>query len=176
MENNNSRLINDSELPWFCLEHHFGMGSIFLNEGKENLIATFDLLVREAPHRNFLLMGGLEAIINFIKNLHYDDPMITHLLKSKRISDKFAKYLNTLTFSGDIYALPEGTVHFPGEPMLRVTAPIIEANLITDQLIALANIDTLLLSKLARVRIAAEDKRCGMGFVHAQGIDAAWRV
>ena len=172
----NTRLINDSELPGFCLEHHFGLGSIFLNEGKDNLVATCDLLIREAPHRNFLMAGGLEAIIHFLNNLRYDDDLIAHLLKAERISTKFAKYLKNFSFSGDIYALPEGTVYFPGGPLLRVTAPIIEAHLITDQLIALANIDTLLLSKLARVRLAAKDIKCSVGFVRAHGIDAGWRA
>ncbi len=173
---NKLRLINDSELPGFCLEHHFGLGSIFLEEGLAHKIATCDLMVRDRPpHRNFLIAGGLEAIINFIQNLHYDVSLVDHLLKTKRITDRFADYLKNFSFSGDIYALPEGTVHFPGEPLLRVTAPIIEANLITDQLIALANIDTLLLSKFARIRIAAQNVKCGLGFVRAQGIDAAWR-
>lgn len=78
----NTRLINDSELPGFCLEHHFGLGSIFLNEGKEKLVATCDLLIREALHRNFLMAGGLEAIIQFLNDLHYDDILIAHLLKA----------------------------------------------------------------------------------------------
>lgn len=172
-----SRLLNDSELPGFCLEHHFGLGSIFLAEGMQNSVATFDLLVRDAPaHRNFLVAGGLEAIIDFLKNLHYDKNLIEHLLRSGRISKDFAHYLKDFTFSGEVCALPEGTIYFPGEPLLRVTAPIIEANLITDQLIALANIDTLLLAKLARVRLAAKNIRCSIGFVRAQGIDAGWRA
>lgn len=171
-----SRLINDSELPGFVLEQHFGVGTIFLNEGMERLVATCDLLVREAPKRNFLIAGGLEAIIGFIKNLRYDEALIKHLLDAEQINEEFADYLRNFSFSGDIDALPEGTVHFPGEPIARVTAPIIEANLITDQLIALANIDTLLLSKLARVRLVAKDIRCGVGFVRAHGIDAGWRA
>lgn len=174
---NHQRLIVDSELPGFCLEHHFGLGSIFLEEGMSNAIVTCDLLVRDMPaHRNFLIAGGLEAVIDFIKNLRYSDTLIQHLLESKRITQKFADYLKSFSFSGDIYAMPEGTVHFPGEPILRITAPIIEANLITDQLIALANIDTLLLTKLARVRIAAKDVRCSIGFVRAHGIDSGWRA
>lgn len=173
----NKRLINDSELPGFCLEHHFGLGTIFLAEKMQDLIATFDLYVRDLPpHRNFLVAGGLEAIIDFIKNLHYDKTLIGHLLKAKRISKDFAKYLENFSFSGDIYALPEGTVHFPGTPIIRVSAPIIEAHLITDQLIALANVDTLLLTKLARVRLAAKSIQCSIGFIRAQGIDAGWRA
>lgn len=172
----NSRLINDEELPGFCLEQHFSLGSIFLSEGKENLIATCDLLVREAVHRNFLLAGGLEAIIKFLKDLRYDEQLIDCLLKMERISEKFAKYLKNFSFSCDVDAMPEGTVHFPGEPMLRITGPIIEVTLVTDILISLANIDTMLLSKLARVRIAAKDIQCSIGAVRAQGIDAGWRA
>jgi len=171
------RLINDDELPGFCLEHQFGLGTIFLSEGMQNAYATCDLLVRDIPlNRNFLVAGGLEAIINFIQNLHYNDKLVKHLLRTKRISNEFAQYLKKFSFSGDIYALPEGTVHFPGEPLLRVTAPIIETQLITDQLISLANIDTLLLSKLARLRIAAKNIKCSIGFVRAHGIDAGWRA
>ncbi len=171
------RLISDSELPGFCLEHHFGLGSIFLAEGMQHTIATCDLLVRDMPlHRNFLVAGGLDAIIDFLKNLRYEKLLVEHLYKSGRISKAFAKYLKNFTFSGDVYAIPEGTVYFPGEPLLRITAPIIEANLITDQLIALANIDTLLLTKLARLRLAAKNVKCSIGFVRAHGIDAAWRA
>lgn len=176
-KNTNTRLINDKELPGFCLEHHFGLGSIFLKEGMENQIATCDLFVRDLPqHRNFLVAGGLEAVIDFVKNLKYEKELIKHLFNAGKISDKFAKYLEKFKFSGDIYAMPEGTVHFPGEPIARITAPIIETNIITDQLIALANIDTLLLTKLARLKIAAGDKKCSIGFVRAHGIDAGWRA
>jgi len=168
----------EGELSGFCLEHHFGLSSILLAEGMQNLVVTCDLLIRDfPPHRNFLMAGGLERVIDFLENIKYSDKLIKHLLKNKLVSPQFTKYLKDFSFSGDVHALPEGTVHFPGEPMIRVTAPIIESNLITDQLIALVNIDTLLLSKLARVKLAAGEKmKCNVGFVRAQGIDAGWRA
>ena len=92
-----SRLISDSELPGFCLEHHFGLGSIFLEENMSHMIATCDLLIREAPRRNFLIAGGLEAIIDFVQNLRYEDALIEHLLRAKRITQKFADYLKNFS-------------------------------------------------------------------------------
>jgi len=172
-----TRSIRDEELPVFCLDHHFTLGSVFLAEGMEGTVATCDLMVRDMPaHRNFLVAGGLEAIIQFIQNLHYSEKQIQYLLKFNRISEKFAEYLHNFRFTGDIEAMPEGTVHFPGEPMLRITAPIIQTVIITDQLISLANIDTLFLTKLARLQLAADGTICSLGTVRAQGIDSGWRV
>lgn len=171
------RLITDEELSIYSLEHIFSMCSSWYDEGMNDTIATFDLMVRDKPrHRSFLLAGGLEAIINYLTNLSYNKEQIKYLLDEKRISKNFANYLSKFSFSGDVQAMPEGTIYFPGEPLVRITAPLVEANLITDVLISLATIDTMLLSKLARVRIAGRDRRIGVGFVRAQGIDAGWRA
>lgn len=172
-----TRLLKDEELSLYSLEHIFCMCSIFYEQGMSDIITTFDLYIRDLPpHRNFLIAGGLEAIVDYLTNLKFTEDQVQYLLDSDRISENFANYLRNFSFSGTVYALPEGTVHFPGEILVRVTAPIIEANLITDALMSLAVIDTMLLTKLARVRMAAKDKRLGMGFVRAQGIDAGWRT
>lgn len=172
-----TRLVEDEEMSLYSLEHIYSMCSTFLSNGMEKTQATFDLVIRDLPpHRNFLLAGGLEAVIQYVLNLKYSKDQIDYLLSQKRISKDFAKYLQKFKFSGDIMAMPEGTIYFPGEPMIRVTAPIIEANLITDALMALVTVDTTLLSKMVRVKIAAQDKFVGTGFVRAQGIDAGWRA
>lgn len=171
------RLFDDSEISLYSLELYFATSSIFYSQGLGNATATFDLMVRDKPpHRNFLMAGGLEAIIQFLNNLKFTDDQIEHLLNKKTVSKEFADYLRDLSFSGSVYAMPEGTVHFPGEPMLRITAPLIEANIITDALIGLATVDTLYLSKLARIRIAADNANIAVGGIRAPGIDAGWRL
>lgn len=171
------RFIIDEELPVFCLDHHFTLSSVFLAEGMRDTVATCDLFVRDMPiNRNFLVAGGLEAIVQFIQRLHYTDDQIEYLLKFNRISPEFADYLRNFSFSGDIEAMPEGTIHFPGEPLFRITAPIIETVLITDQLISLATADTLFLTKLARLQLATNGTICSLGTVRAQGIDSSWRA
>ncbi|MBU0707724.1 nicotinate phosphoribosyltransferase [Patescibacteria group bacterium] len=172
-----TRLLRDEELSLYSLDQNFCVCSTFYDDGKADSITTFDLLVRDLPdHRNFLLAGGLEAIIQLLTGLKYSDRQVQHLIHRGRISESFAEYLRHFKFTGDIDAFPEGSLYFPGEPLVRITAPIIEANLITDQMISLGVIDTMLLSKIARVRLAAQDRRIGVGFVRAQGIDAGWRA
>ena len=175
---NHHRLIEDSELPLYSLELIFATSSTLFSQGLHEGVATYDLMVRDIPkHRNFLLAGGLEAIIQYISELHFSEDQVKYLLEAKRVSSSFAEYLRKFKFTGSILAMPEGTLHFPSEPMLRVTAPLVEANLITDLLIHLSHIDTLLLSKLARLHIAADGRAAiAVGTIRAQGVDAGWRA
>ena len=171
-----TRLLNDDELSLYSLEHFYPLCSAYLAQGMENVVGTYDLLVRDAPpHRNFLLAGGLEAIVQYIENWRYSEDQIKYLLDSKLINLQFAEYLRNFKFTGDIEAIPEGSIYFPGETLVRITAPVIQANLMTDAMIALATIDTLALSKIARVSLAAPGKKISLGFVRAPGVDAGWR-
>ena len=102
--------------------------------------ATFELFVRHLPpHRNYLVAAGLEQALEFLENVRFSPEDIAflrqHLLFSN-IHEEFFTYLANFRFTGDVWALPEGTLVFPGEPMLRVTAPIIEGQILETYLLA----------------------------------------
>ncbi len=95
---------------------------------KRNALATFDLFVRELPeNRTYLVACGLEDVLNYIKDLRFNRGDLEYLRRQKIFSADFLNYLSKFRFRGDIWAMPEGTVFFANEPIIRVTASIIEA-------------------------------------------------
>ncbi len=146
------------DLPLIQFSHTFAAASIWHGEGMQNQIATFDLVIRDMPqNRNYLVFGGLEETLYYLKRMKFRQEDISFLLKAKLITKEFAKYLKTFKFSGDIYSLPEGTIFFSGEPVIRVTAPIIEAALLEVFFFTLLSSNVSYLSKAARLRIVADD-------------------
>src|SRR3989338_4537892 len=116
-----------NDLPILELDQIFMTSSAYLATGFKDVWATFDLLVRDMPEkRNFMVFTGLEEIIRGIMDWRYTDYHVRILRQHKLISPEFVCYLKKFKFSGTVYALPEGSVFFPGEPVVRVTAPIIE--------------------------------------------------
>lgn len=117
--------------------------------------ATFDLFVRELPReRNFLLAAGLEPALDFLEGLRFDPPAIAYLRSLGLFPESFLTYLGDLRFTGEVWALPEGEVAFQSEPLLRVTAPLIEAQLVETYLLATVNFQSMVASKAARVALA----------------------
>ena len=125
--------------------------------------ATFELFVRDLPpHRNYLVAAGLEQALEFLEHVNFNADEIAYLRNHhvfSYIGPEFFEYLRTFRFSGDVWAVPEGTLVFPGEPMLRVTAPIIEAQIMETYLLATLGYQTMIASKTARVVTAAEGRR-----------------
>jgi nicotinate phosphoribosyltransferase len=125
--------------------------------------ATFELFVRDLPpHRNYLVAAGLEQALEFLENVNFNADEIAYLRNHhvfSYIGPEFFEYLRTFRFTGDVWAVPEGTLVFPGEPMLRVTAPIIEAQIMETYLLATLGYQTMIASKTARVVTAAEGRR-----------------
>jgi len=121
--------------------------------------ATFELFVRSLPNkRNFLIAAGLEQALEFLETVRFSSEDIAYLRQHPafaRISADFFDYLAAFRFSGDVWALPEGTVCFPGEPLLCVTAPIAEAQIMETALLATISFQTMIASKAARVVKAA---------------------
>ena len=121
--------------------------------------ATFELFVRSLPaRRNYLVAAGLDQALDFLENVQFSGEEIAYLRKQPvfgRIGGDFFEYLAKFRFSGDVWAMPEGTVFFPGEPILRVTAPIVEAQIVETYLLAAINFQTMIASKAARVTQAA---------------------
>ena len=124
--------------------------------------ATFELFVRSLPpRRNYLVAAGLDQALDFLENVTFSKEEIAYLRTFpvfSGIGSDFFGYLSRFRFSGDVWAMPEGTIFFPGEPVLRVTAPIIEAQIVETFLLATINFQTMIASKAARVAQAAAGK------------------
>lgn len=145
----------------------------FLNGTNEE--AVFDLFFRKpSGNSTYAVMAGLEQAIDYIKNIAFTEDDIAYLRSLHLFSDSFLDMLRNLTFTGDLYAIPEGTPVFPGEPLLRVKAPIIEAQLVETALLTIINHQTLIATKASRVCYAAgdQDNVTEFGLRRAQGPDA----
>lgn len=141
---------------------------------KTNQRVVFDLFYRENPFQAaFAISAGLEQAIEYIRHLSFSREDIEYLRTLKIFDEDFLQYLETFRFTGDIDAIPEGTVVFPREPLVRVTAPIIEAQLVETTLLNLINHQSLIATKAARVVHAAkQDPVMEFGLRRAQGPDA----
>jgi len=137
-------------------------------------IAVFEFFVRKLrPGRGFLMAAGLEQSLQFLEGLHFSSEELAWLANTGRFSNGFLASLETLRFTGDVHAMPEGTVFFPNEPILRVTAPIAQAQLVETRLINLLHFQTLIASKAARIVLMAPDKLLvDFGLRRAHGAEA----
>lgn len=121
--------------------------------------AVFEFFVRDLPpQRNFLLSAGQESVLEFLEGARFQEEELAFLHRSGHFSEGFVDWLADWRFTGEVDALPEGTVCFPDEPILRVTAPLPEAQLVESRIINLLHVQTLLASKAARCTLAAPDK------------------
>lgn len=148
------------------------MQGYYKNKTKD--VVIFDAFYRENPcGGGYAVCAGLEQVIDYIKNLHFDEEDIAYLRTQKVFDEDFLEYLSDFRFSGDIYAIPEGTVVFPMEPLLKVIAPILEAQLVETAILTMLNHQSLIATKAARVCYAAKgDAIMEFGLRRAQGPDA----
>ena len=146
----------------------------YIKAGTRDRIAVFDVFYRQNPGGSaFAVAAGLEQVIDYIENLHFDESDIEYLRGLNLFDEKFFEYLKDFHFTGELYAVPEGTVVFPYEPLIRVKAPIFEAQLIETAMLNLINHQTLIASKAARLCQAAQgDLVMEFGLRRAQGPDA----
>jgi len=149
------------------------MQGYFLS-GMEKRQGVFDLYYRRNPLGNgFAIAAGLAQAIDYIENLSFAKEDIEYLSGLNSFKPEFLNYLENFSFTGDIWAIPEGTVVFPNEPLMRITAPIIEAQLIETALLNIINHQCLIATKAARVVYAAGgDSVLEFGLRRAQGPDA----
>ena len=139
-----------------------------------NDVVIFDAFYRENPSGSgYAICCGLDQVIDYIKNLHFDTDDIEYLRSLQMFDEDFLDYLAHFRFTGDIYAIPEGTVVFPMEPLVKVIAPIMEAQLVETAILNIVNHQSLIATKASRVCYAA----CGEGVMEfglrrAQGPDA----
>ena len=148
------------------------MQGYFKNQSNETVV--FDAFYRKNPSGNgFAIAAGLEQVIDYIKNLTFDEKDIEYLRSLKLFDEDFLEYLSKFRFSGDIYAIPEGTVVFPREPLVKVIAPIMEAQLVETAILTIVNHQSLIATKTVRVVHAAKgDGIMEFGLRRAQGPDA----
>jgi nicotinate phosphoribosyltransferase len=139
--------------------------------------ATFDLFIRRLhENRSYLLFAGLEQILLYLKSVKFTEEHLTYL-KKQGFDKEFLDYLRNFKFTGDVWAVPEGTVAFPCEPLIRVTAPIIEAQLVETFLLNTVNLQTMIATKASRVVNAAKGKAViEFGLRREHGIDAGMKV
>ena len=138
---------------------------------------TFELFARHLPRRrNYLVAAGLEQALDFLGNVRFSSEEVSYvraLPLFRHVHSEFFDYLLRFRFTGDVLALPEGTILFPGEPLLRVTAPIAEAQLVETSLLSILHFQTLIASKAARVSAAAAGRPVvEFGSRRAHGIEA----
>ena len=124
-------------------------------QGKTDEVATFDLFFRPFDESNFCIAAGLEQAIDYVQNLRFTDEDVDYLRSTKAFNEPFLKFLRDFKFTGSIKAIPEGTVVFPYEPLMIVTAPICQAQLMEAALLNIINFQTLIATKARRITHAA---------------------
>ena len=146
----------------------------YFREQQANETVIFDAFYRVNPCGNgYAICAGLEQVIEYIENLHFDKEDIDYLRSTGMFDEDFLDYLSSFRFSGDIYAIPEGSVVFPREPLIKVVAPIMEAQLVETAILNIINHQSLIATKTARVVYAAQgDGIMEFGLRRAQGPDA----
>lgn len=146
----------------------------YRTEGMDD-IAVFEFFVRRLPpQRNFLIAAGLEPLLAYLTDWHFNRDEIDWLVAAGHCDTDFADYLAQLRFCGDVDAMPEGTVFFADEPVVRITAPIAQAQLIESRLINILHYQIVVASKAARCVLAAHGKRLiDFGMRRAHGAEAA---
>ena len=146
----------------------------YLKSGKHQEKVIFDMFYRKNPCGNgFAICCGLEQVVEYIRNLNFNEEDIDYLRSLGTFDEDFIEYLRGFHFTGDIYAIPEGTVVFPKEPLIKVIAPVIEAQLVETAILNLVNHQSLIATKAYRVVHAAQgDGVMEFGLRRAQGPDA----
>ncbi|MEX0751808.1 MAG: nicotinate phosphoribosyltransferase [Xanthobacteraceae bacterium] len=165
--------MNDATTPLLTDLYQLNMIQAYLEHG-ETKTAVFEFFVRKLPaRRGFLVAAGLEQALDFLEQLRFSSEEIDWLARSGRFSKELLNYLAELRFTGDVHAMPEGTVFFANEPILRVTAPLPQAQLVETRLMNILHFQSLIASKAARMVLAAPGKLLvDFGLRRAHGSEA----
>jgi nicotinate phosphoribosyltransferase len=165
MSNESALLTDLYELTMARAYHDLGMQEV----------AVFELFVRRLPlERRFLIAAGLPQVLEYLETLHFTSADLAYLAGLQQFPAEFLDYLGNLRFTGSVHAIPEGTPYFAHEPILRITAPILEAQLVESRIINLMHFQSMIASKAARCVSAARGKRLvDFGMRRAHGAEAA---
>jgi nicotinate phosphoribosyltransferase len=153
--------------------YQINMIQAYLDHG-DTKTAVFELFARTLPgRRGFLMAAGLEPALDFLENLRFSEADIAWLRSTGRFGENLLDYLAGFHFTGDVHAMPEGTVFFANEPILRVTAPLPQAQFVESRLINILHFQSLIAAKAARMVLAAPDKLLvDFGMRRAHGAEA----
>lgn len=167
MDNRKLELVSDF--------YEFTMANGYLSHNMDQKKAYFDVFFRKVPDKGgYVIFAGLEQIIDYVKNLKFDEEDIEYLRKQNKFSEDFFEYLRNFKFTGDIWSVPEGTVVFPYEPLITVRAPIIEAQILETTILLLLNHQSLIATKTSRIVSSAKGRPVmEFGARRAHSIDAA---
>lgn len=167
--------MNNQRLELVADFYEYTMANGYFNKNMQDRIAYFDVFFRKVPDEGgYAIVAGLEQIINYIRNLSFDEEDINYLRKQNKFSEEFLNYLENFRFTGDIWAIPEGTVVFPNEPIITVKAPIIQAQLLETMLLLTTNHQSLIATKTSRIVKEAQGRPVmEFGARRAHGINAA---
>ena len=162
-------------MTMLCDFYELTMGNGYLEAGLKDRITYFDIFFRDVPdHGGYAICAGLERIIAYIQDLHFSEEDIEYLRSKDLFSERFLDYLRDFKFTGDVWAIPEGTPIFPREPIITVRAPAIQAQLVETFLLLIFNHQSLVATKTNRIVRAAEGRVIlEFGSRRAQGTDAA---
>jgi len=146
-------------------------------ESRREEMAVFDVFIRRLPpHRSYFVFAGLEQVLWFLENVKFTSEHI-EFLRKKRFKQDFLEYLKKFRFTGEVWAMPEGTIVFPEEPLIRITAPIIEAQLVETFILNTVNLQTMLTTKASRVVCAAQGRPViEFGLRRTHGMDAGMKA
>lgn len=162
-------------LSMLCDFYELTMGNGYLASGLRDRMTYFDVFYRSVPDGGgFAVCAGLEQVAEYISELHFDDEDIAYLRSKNIFSEDFLDYLRNFKFTGDVWAIPEGTPVFPREPLLTVRAPAIQAQLLETYVLLAINHQSLIATKASRITRAAKGRAVlEFGSRRAQGIDGA---
>ncbi len=168
-------MINEQNCSMLCDLYQLTMGNGYFKTKYADKTAYFDLFFRRVPDGGgFVICAGLEQVINYIQNLSFSDEDISFLRDKGIFDEGFLSYLRHFRFTGDIWAIPEGTPVFPHEPLLTVRAPAIQAQLVETMLLLLINHQSLIATKANRIVRAAQGRAVSeFGSRRAQGASGA---
>ena len=155
--------------------YEFTMSNGFFEEGMKDKIAYFDMFFRENPDNGgFAIMAGVQQVIEYLSDLHFSESDIEYLRSKGIFSEQYLDYLKNFKFECDVWAVPEGTPIFPGEPILTVRGPVVQAQLVETMILLLINHQSLIATKANRIVRAAEGRAVmEFGSRRAQGTEAA---
>lgn len=167
MDNRNLSLVTDF--------YELTMSNAYFEKNMQNTVVYFDVFFRQIPdYGGYAICAGLEQIIDYVKNLHFTDDDISYLKRLHKFSDGFLEYLRNFKFTGSVWAIPEGTIVFPNEPLITVKAPIVEAQLLETTILMMINHQSLIATKSSRIVTAAKGRPVmEFGARRAHNVDAA---
>lgn len=167
--------MNEKSLALLCDFYELTMANGYFREGCHRRISYFDVFFRSVPDGGgFAIAAGLEQVVRYIESFHFTEEDIAYLRSKRLFQEDFLEYLRNLKFTGDIYAVPEGTPVFPQEPLLTVRAPAIEAQLVETYVLLAMNHQSMIATKANRIVRAAQGRAVlEFGSRRAQGADGA---